>query len=155
MPIKHRPNITQVIQNTAQKISSNITQMKAEQLITTQTELIASNVGKPQTQKKIQRTLQHNTTTQQRHKALKKEIMLNNNTGTPTQSKYYQMQQREIPNVTQNALNIKTQKNVNTETRLATSNEDGKINIDTTMESTVNQHVIIPMPDCKHPSDLG
>lgn len=154
IPIKYSPNITQIIQNTAQKINSNITQEKALQLITKQTEIIANNMENPQTQKKIQRML-YNTTIQQRYKAQKKEIILNDNTGTPTQSKYHQMQQMESPNITQNALNIITQKNANTKTNLATSNEDRKMNIDTTMESTLIQHVMIPMPDCKLPSDLG
>lgn len=142
VPIKHSPNTTQ-------KINSNITQVKAQLLNTSQPELSARYMEKQQTQKETHITIQYNTTAQPKNSAQKME-MLNNHTSK-------RILQSESPNITQNKLNVITQNNVNTAetTRLATSMEDEKMNVSATKESTLNQNVTIPMPYCKLPSDLG
>lgn len=148
--INYITNITQLIQNTTQQINSNITQVKAQQLLTTQPELSALNTDKQQTRNETQRKIQLNTTIHVRVNVQKTKIMLNNKT------KHHQMQQSQSQNVKQITLNIIKQKNVNTETtRLVRLNEDENINISATTESTLNQSVAIPMPYCKRPNDLG
>lgn len=135
----------------------NISQVKAQLLLTTQPELIAPNTEKQQTQNETQRTIPHNATIQLKFNARKTKIILNNVTGTPTQNKHYETQQSDSAIRTQNTLNITPQKNVNTsETkRRVSSNEDEKITISAATESTSNQYGAIPMPYCKLPSDLG
>lgn len=138
VPIKHSLTITQLIQNATQKTNSNIAEIIA-----------AHNM----TKQEIRKTLHHNKSTQSTDSAPKMEIILNNHNGTRTQSKHLHIQHTESPNITQNILHTIQQTNVNKTniTRLATSNEDEKINISAITESNENAM----MPDCKHPIDLG
>lgn len=134
--LNHRLSVTQPIQNTIQKINTNIMQVKA-QLVITQPEVSAFNTEKQQTQNETQRPIERNTTIQSKYSVKTKDIILNNQTDEST----HQRLQNDSSSITQNT------------TRLVPSNEDEKINISATMNSTLNEN--IPMPYCKRPSDLG